>query len=1074
MTLSHLLAIWLVVVAGTASFAQSIFGRFVNGFTPIGTGKTEWVDLDNDNDLDILSAGSASVSPITIIYENIGGTMTVRSTNLPAMSEFVTADYDNDGDKDVLAFNYDTQFTKVYRNDGAFTFTETILLSELSATSAAWLDVDNDEDLDVLLIGAFPTAKLFENTGAGFIEIPDVNLPDCTYCDCEVADVDGDGRTDIIFGGLLVALYKNVGDKKFVEDKTVDFKQPFGAVTSGDYDNDGDIDLVLNGMLNHTMYTAIYENENGRLTERIDTGLPPLQTVTHSGLRFLNANNDGKLDLFVAGRSDANEPNYRRVDVFKNSGDSFIESWEPYLSMDGVMGSYDPGDFDNDGDIDLAFVGYYGALEGFPAYFVNKPMSGIYKNSLIETAGTTNTKPQPPSVSTFHETGFRKQIRLYWGDGSDGQTPAPGLFYNFYLRDATKKLIVPNVDFSTGLSRSSNLPNGTGRCGFAFDMPEGTLYYAVQSVDGAKVGSSFSTEKMFYHFNGPETQKVEIVDQQNVTLSWIDHSSMETNFEILRSTLPTSGFTSITTLPANTQLFNNNFSFETEQVYYYRVRGYNAEASLYDSMELVIPNRPTNVVAKAINASKITLTWNDESEYEIAHIIERREGAGTFTPIAFLGANTNQYEDVGLMDGVLYEYRVSAKSENGSLTPVSSASARTNYLPKGVNFEVSAIEDKTLSMTNASFHNNFVDANSADDLTKIKIVSLPENGTLYVYTSKAVVGQEITPDLFNYIEFVPNANYTGTTTFSVLPHDGTDYGVINWTISLNFAQVNDAPLFSLNPIGVIYEDFADPISIENYLQYFPAEDDQIVTYSLSPATADFVDVQFDPSVGRIQLKSKPNMYGSIDFTLTANDGQDKNNTYSKVIKIVVRAVNDVPVFGPIENLQTELASVTVDLDVSDVDEPLTASMFEAYSWNMKVVKSEKISFSASQEGKIQMRIESEPQEGYAWITVVVFDGENSVAREFIFTRILIITGVEDDPMNEIVLFPNPVETKIGIKMRESAEAIRYVLTDVHGRHVHAGIVEDSTIDLSTFAPGTYLVEFFGRDGKITSKKIIKR
>jgi hypothetical protein len=1076
MTPSRLLA-FCFIAASVNCCAQSVYTRVISGFSAMAGGKTEWIDLDNDNDLDLLLAGSDGSATLTVVYENVGGTLNQRATNLPVMSAFASADYDNDGDTDLLAFNQGTPFTKLYRNNGGFVFSESTSLGTFSPSSAVWLDIDNDEDLDFLLVGNISVPRLFENTGTGFTEIVNTNFPTCSNCNSDVADINGDGKVDIIFTGGVTSLYLNTGNKAFIPDASTEFKQPtLGDVACGDFDGDGDLDILLTGLLSGTAYTAIYENKNNHLVERTDIGLTPVVTNSSSGLLWFNVNNDGKLDLLLSGSTDWTNVFAHTARAFKNNGGSFTDIHDGYIATDRYIGSYDAGDFDNDGDMDLGFQGTYAALEGvFSPKPVIKRMAGFYRHGQIQQTAVSNTKPLPPAVETFSEKAYRKEIRLKWSAGSDGETPAAGLFYNFYLKDATKKLIVPSVDFSNGNIHTANAPNGTGSSGFAFDMPEGSLYYAVQSVDGAKTGSVFSAERMFYHFNGPETVSAAFTDQQHVNLSWLDHSSLETNFEVLRSTSPATGFASLAILPPDTKSYADNFAFATETEYHYRIRGYNAQASVYDSLILVIPNRPTAIAAQSVNASKIKLTWSDQSQYETAYIIERKQGTGSFTTIATLGPNVKQYEDTQLLDGTAYEYRVISQGKNGTLAPTTSVTAITNAKPDGLNFEVQQDEDKTLVLTSNDFNSHFTDADASDNLVRFKIVSLPDNGTLYVYTSKAVVGQEVTPDLFNFIEFKPFPDYAGTTTFKVLSYDGKDYAENDWLISLKINQINDPPTFDLLSAKVLDEDFAGNVKILAQPHYFSGEESQVITYSLSPQTSDIVDVLFNETNGEISLASHKDKFGEVEFTVATNDGQAQNSTYSRKVKVAIKPVNDPPVLEPITNVQAESSPITIYLDVKDPDNNITLSMFSAFSSNNTIVKSEKIKFSTSEDEKIKMTIVPEAKTGETNITVRINDGGFYVSQQFKFSMVL-ITGLDEDPGSNINVFPNPVSKDLQIQRGSGNEILTFILTDVHGRRLQLGIIDTSTvkIDLSEFASGLYFLEIADRHRTIISKKIIKR
>ena len=136
--------------------------------------------------------------------------------------------------------------------------------------------------------------------------------------------------------------------------------QPFTEVTTslpglsnpsidwGDYDNDGDLDLLLtgNGM------ARIYRNDDSVLTE-----IANLISVWNGDGAWGDYDNDGDLDVLVTGNSPTK--------IFRNDGsDTFTDTGINIISNDS-WGDVDWGDYDNDGDLDILISchhSYYGWL----------------------------------------------------------------------------------------------------------------------------------------------------------------------------------------------------------------------------------------------------------------------------------------------------------------------------------------------------------------------------------------------------------------------------------------------------------------------------------------------------------------------------------------------------------------------------------------------------------------------------------------------------------------------------------------------------------------------------------------
>jgi L-ascorbate metabolism protein UlaG (beta-lactamase superfamily) len=130
-------------------------------------------DIDNDGDLDVLSASKDDDK--IAWYENDGAadpSFTARTitTSADGAHSVYASDIDNDGDIDVLSAGYSDNKVTWYENDGAAdpSFTaRTITTSANAARSVYAADIDNDGDMDVLSASASDDKIAWYENGAG-------------------------------------------------------------------------------------------------------------------------------------------------------------------------------------------------------------------------------------------------------------------------------------------------------------------------------------------------------------------------------------------------------------------------------------------------------------------------------------------------------------------------------------------------------------------------------------------------------------------------------------------------------------------------------------------------------------------------------------------------------------------------------------------------------------------------------------------------------------------------------------------------------------------------------------------
>ncbi|MDX1651846.1 MAG: T9SS type A sorting domain-containing protein [Brumimicrobium sp.] len=235
----------------------------------IGTvqGDAEFGDIDGDNDLDLIISGYTGSGYNTSLYVNDGsGSFSLVSgtpfsgTNYASVKFF---DMDNDNDLDVVlaGTNGSITFTELYSNDGNGTYTlvtgTPFSGSQLGSIDIA--DVDNDSDLDVLISGydgSTEFIELYNNDGSGnFVLNTGSSFTGVAYSSVQFADFDIDGDMDIIscgYNGITTnrytKLYLNDGTGIYTELTSVSFpgNQQF-RVRAADIDGDTDPDFFLSG-----------------------------------------------------------------------------------------------------------------------------------------------------------------------------------------------------------------------------------------------------------------------------------------------------------------------------------------------------------------------------------------------------------------------------------------------------------------------------------------------------------------------------------------------------------------------------------------------------------------------------------------------------------------------------------------------------------------------------------------------------------------------------------------------------------------------------------------------------------
>ncbi|MEO0338033.1 MAG: FG-GAP-like repeat-containing protein [Bacteroidota bacterium] len=263
------------------------------GFTPGSFGEAATLgDVNGDGLLDVYITQSTSSSQ-NILYQNLGNNNWTRLLDHPLAAEKKAGrsasfgDFNNDGRMDLFVTNESNQPNDLFygQADGGFEKLNrgSIVIRGRSSMTASWGDIDNDGDFDVFIgnSGFFVGEKnqLYRNFGSSFGEVVDGPLFDSNGC---------------TFGSAF-----------------------------GDYDNDGDLDLVVtNGFCNGNMQNQLFENQGDGSFKDVSELLVDNGSICSYGVAWADIDNDGFLDLVVANCKNSEEDSERFNRLSMNLGNN--------------------------------------------------------------------------------------------------------------------------------------------------------------------------------------------------------------------------------------------------------------------------------------------------------------------------------------------------------------------------------------------------------------------------------------------------------------------------------------------------------------------------------------------------------------------------------------------------------------------------------------------------------------------------------------------------------------------------------------------------------------------------------
>jgi enediyne biosynthesis protein E4 len=478
------------------------------------------LDYDKDGWLDIYLLNSSTVAALKgkepppramLFHNNHDGTFTDVTDKAGVANErwgfgVAVGDYDNDGWPDICVANFGKN--RLYHNNHDGTFTDVAERAGVSlggwSAGPSWGDYDHDGRLDLFVPGyakydvdnpqscdfmgtklscgplglAGEQDHLFHNNGDGtFTDVSDkagVSDPKGYYGFASTfVDVDDDGWLDLLVvnDSKPNYLYHNRHDGTFEE---IGYLSGFAVtddgrtiasmgIAVGDYNRDGTVDFYISNFSDD--YSVLFRNNGNNIFSDItyQAGLvEPTIPFLKWGTGFLDFDNDGRLDIFVA-----NGHVFPIIDK-QNWGTTWAQRPQLFRNVDGVKfkevapatgsGLADTipargaafGDLFNDGHIDVVINN----LDTTPTLLRNVVKNGNHWIA-FKLIGGDKSPRDAIGAKVFVTTGGIRQRGEVFSGGSYGSNSDPRVHFGL---GAARKIDKVEIQWPSGKKQMVAVP----------------------------------------------------------------------------------------------------------------------------------------------------------------------------------------------------------------------------------------------------------------------------------------------------------------------------------------------------------------------------------------------------------------------------------------------------------------------------------------------------------------------------------------------------------------------------------------------------------------------------------------
>ncbi|MDE2957691.1 MAG: VCBS repeat-containing protein [Bacteroidota bacterium] len=505
---------------------------------PIQFGTAVAADFDGDGDLELVVSGWAVTDDLpnglpmtrTYSYEGIATILVPDPvTGEPISQELIdfqqissrstlhqvwksamaVGDLDGDNRADLAISGLDADGTlalSVYEYSPFSTqFIVMRTLPGLHSGDLEWGDMNNDGDQDLAACGFNaedePELIIYINSNRSLSpSISQISLVQLAVCSLEWGDYDADGDMDLVvagmdrFGSPVLQVYDNDGAGGLVNSGQEFEGLAWPSVAWGDFDTDGDLDLLHSGARFTPLVLEgiikLYANGSGSLVDESDGMLmgafenDPATGRYDGKVSWGDYKNSGYPGIAITGLESPTST--ETLALFPNLQGMQLRRSDVDIYDGGANGTAFWADFDGDLDLDMIVVGE------------SRRTAGNVIRYLRNDARLGRRAPSAPEGSEAAVRGRR--ATLSWSAATDPQTPSPGLTYNLRVgtRPGGSDVMSPLSNLETGARLVSKRGNAGHNLSWTLsNLAPGTYYWSVQAVDQAFAGSGFTAEQQF-------------------------------------------------------------------------------------------------------------------------------------------------------------------------------------------------------------------------------------------------------------------------------------------------------------------------------------------------------------------------------------------------------------------------------------------------------------------------------------------------------------------------------------------------------------------------------------------------